>query len=178
MKYGYVSKIDSAKEFQHYIVLFEQRGVVLDNIMISSDFDGFLTSLAEGDTVIILSYIGVFASLSAYLTAVVELLERGITIESLQQPNIRINHSNGNLIRELNTLNRQLHSCSSLKGMTKSKTEGKKLGRPCGSSKKLQKKVEQVEKLRKESNISVTAACKLVECNVKTYYRLKSKNNV
>lgn len=173
MKYGYVSRIDSAKEFQNYILLFEQRGVILDNIVINSDFDSFITSLVKGDTVVVFSYIGVFASLSAYLTTVIELLERGITIESLQQPNISINCSNEDLIRELNALNQQLRSSSSLKGMTKSRTEGKRLGRPRGSSLELRKKVVQVEKLCRESNLTVVAACKLTGCNMKTYYRLK-----
>lgn len=176
MKYGYVSRIDSAKEFQHHILLFEQRGVALDNIVINPDFDRFLASRVQGDTVIILSYVGLFASIGSYLTAVIELLEKGIAIESLQEPNVRINSSNEELIRELNTLNRQLRSCSSIKGMTKSRTEGKRLGRPRGSSVELQKKVAQVGKLCKESNISVVAACKLTGCNMKTYYRLK--NNI
>lgn len=174
MKYGYISKIESAKEFQNYIQLFEQREVALDNIVINTDFDTLLASLVQGDTVIILSYIGVFASLSSYMTTVIELLERGITIESLQQPDVRVNSSNEALIRELNALNRLLRSNSSLKGMTKSITDGKRLGRPHGSSPELRKKVAQVEKLCRESNTTVVAACKLVGCNMKTYYRLKN----
>lgn len=174
MKYGYISKIESAKEFQNYIQLFEQREVALDNIVINTDFDSLLASLVQGDTVIIFSYVGVFASLGSYMTTVIELLEREITIESLQEPNVRINCSNRELINELNALNRLLRSNSSLKGMTKSKTEGKRLGRPRGNSPEQLKKVAQVEKLCVESNLTVVAACKLVGCNTKTYYRLKN----
>lgn len=177
MKYGYISKIDSAKEFQHYILMFEQREVDLDNIVINPDFNSLLASLVEGDTVIIFSYIGVFASLGSYMTTVIELLERGITIESLQEPNVRINCSNRELISELNALNRLLRSNSSLKGQTKSITEGKRLGRPQGSSPELRKKVAHVEKLCRESNLTIVAACKLVGCNLKTYYRLKDRDN-
>lgn len=178
MKYGYIDKINSVKEFQQYILLFEQQEVSLDNITINLDFENFSTSLNEGDTVVVCSYVGLFPSLGSYLTTAIELLGNGITIESLLEPNVCINCSNSDLIRELNVLNRQLRSTSSLKSITKLKNEGKQVGRPCGSSKELQKKVIQVEKLRKESNISVVAACKLVECNLKTYYRLKNKEGV
>lgn len=179
MKYGYIGKINSAKEFQEYILLFEQREVPLDNVAINLSFDEFTASLGDGDTVVVCSYIGLFASLGTYLTTAIELLGKGITIESLLEPNVCINCSNSNLIRELNVLNRQLRSTSSLKSINKLKDEGKKVGRPRGScSSELQKKVAQVEKLRKESNISVVAACKLVECNMKTYYRLRGKEEV
>lgn len=176
MKHGYISKINSAQEFQQYILLFEQQEVSLDNITINLDFENFATSLNEGDTVVVRSYVGLFSSLGSYLTTAIELMERGIIIESLLEPNVCINRSNSDLIRELNILNRQLRSASSLKSITKLKNEGKKVGRPCGScSLDIQKKVARVEKLRKESNISVVDACRQVGCNLKTYYRLKDK---
>lgn len=174
MKYGYISEIGTAKEFQEYIVLFEQQGVALENVIINRSFDEFIASLKEGDTAIICSYVGLFVSIGSYLTAVTELLERGILIESLLEPNMRITRSNVALIRELNTLNHQLRSRSSLKVMSRLKDEGKKVGRPRGSSSTLLKKVAQTERLCQESDISVVAACKLTGCNPKTYYRLKN----
>lgn len=179
MKYGYIDKINSVKEFQKYILLFEQQDVPLDNIAINLDFDNFATSLSQGDTVVVYSYIGLFTSLGSYLTTAIELMEKGIIIESLLEPNVCINYSNGELIRELHYLSRQLRSASSIKSINKLKEEGKKVGRPCGScSSDIRKKVVQVEKLREESSISVVDACRMVGCNLKTYYRLKDGVNV
>lgn len=176
MKHGYMGEINSAKEFQEQVQLFERSDVSLDNIVINVGFDEHIASLKAGDTIVVCSYVGLFPSLSAYLTKAIKMLERGVIIESLQEPNIVVNASNREFINELNTLNHRLRSISSLKSVHKLMNEGKRFGRPRGSSKELQKKVAQVEKLRKESDISVVAACKLVECNVKTYYRLRGKS--
>lgn len=178
MKHGYINKINSAKEFQQYILLFEQRGVHLDNIAVNLDFENFVTSLSEGDAVVVCSYIGLFASLGSYLTTAIELMERGVVLESLLEPNVCINCSNSDLIRELNNLNRQLRSTSSIKSINRLKEEGKRVGRPCGTSSELQKRVAHVKKLRKESDISVVDACKLAGCNLKTYYRLKDRTRI
>lgn len=175
MKHGYIGKVSSAKEFQEHIQLFERSGVSLDNVVINVGFDEHIASLKRGDTIVVSSYIGLFPSLGAYLAKAIEMLERGVVIESLQESNIAVNASNIEFINELNALNNRLRSTSSLKSIRKLITEGRRIGRPHGSSKELQKKVSQVEKLRKESNISVVSACKLVECNLKTYYRLRDK---
>lgn len=173
MKYGYIGKINSAKEFQEYILLFEQREVPLDNVVINLSFDEFTSSLGDGDTVVVCSYIGTFASLGTYLTTAIELLGKGITIESLLEPNVCINCSNSDIMRELNTLSRRLRSTSSIKSINKLKEAGKRVGRPCGSTSEQQKKVAQVEKLCRQFGITITAACKQVGCNMKTYYRLR-----
>lgn len=177
MKYGYIGKINSAKEFQKYILLFEQQEVPLDNVVVNLSFDEFIAPLNDGDTAVVCSYVGLFPSLVSYLTTAIELMERGIIIESLLEPNVCLNSYNSDLIRELNMLNRQLRSTSSLKSIHKLMNEGKKVGRPRGSSLELKKKVAHIDKLRKESNISVVAACKQVGCNLKTYYRLKDKTS-
>lgn len=175
MKRGYITKINSAKEFQEHVLLFEEHGVTLENVVINLDFEEFIASLAEGDIVVIYSYVGLFASLGSYLTTAIELMERGVVIESLVEPGVAINNSNRQFVCELNDLNRRLRSMSSLKGVSKLKSEGKRVGRPRGTSTELQKKVAKVAKLREESNITVVAACKLTKCNMKTYYRLKHK---
>lgn len=175
MKCGYIGKINSAMEFQEYIQLFERSGVSLDNVVINVGFEEHIASLKAGDTVVVCSYVGLFPSLGAYLTKAMEMLERGVVIESLQEPNVAVNASNCEFINELNILNHRLRSTSSFKSIRKLINEGKRVGRPRGSSLALKKKVAQIEKLRKESNISVVAACKLVECNLKTYYRLRDK---
>lgn len=175
MRYGYIGKINSAKEFQEHIRMFECSGVPLDNVAVNLSFDEFIAPLNDGDTVVVCSYIGLFPSLSAYLTKAIEMLERGVIIESLQEPNLTVNTSNNQLICELNALNHRLRSASSIKSFSKQKEDGKKVGRPRGSSLELKKKVAHIDNLRKESNISVVAACKQVGCNLKTYYRLKDK---
>lgn len=175
MKYGYMGKVNSAKEFQEHVELFERSGVALDNVVINIDFDEHIASLLTGDTIVVCSYIGLFPSLGAYLTKAIEMLEKGVMIESLQEPGIAVNPSNSKFINDLNTLNHRLRSTSSLKSIHKLMNEGKRVGRPRGSTLEQQKKVAQVEKLRRESNISVVAACKLAECNLKTYYRLRGE---
>lgn len=173
MKYGYIGKINSAKEFQEHVQLFERNGVPLDNVVVNIDFDEHIASLKTGDTLVVCSYIGLFPSLGAYLNKAIEMLEKGVIIESLQEPGIAVNPSNSKFINDLNTLSYRLRSTSSLKSIHKLMNEGKRVGRPCGSTLEQQKKVAQVEKLRKELNISVVAACKLANCNLKTYYRLR-----
>lgn len=175
MKYGYMGKVNSAKEFQEYVRLFEQSGISLDNMVMNVDFDEHIASLKTGDTIVVCSYIGLFPSLGAYLTKALEMWEKGVSIESLQEPSIAVNAINSGFINELNSLNHRLRSTSSLKSIQKLITEGKRVGRPRGSSMELKKKVAQIEKLRKDSNISVVAACRLVECNLKTYYRLRDQ---
>lgn len=176
MKHGYMGKVNSAKEFQEHVRTFERSGVSLDNVVVNVDFDEYITSLKTGDTIVVCSYVGLFPSLGAYLTKAIEMLEKGVVIESLQEPNIAVNDSNSKFINDLNTLNYRLRSTSSIKSIHKLMNEGKRLGRPRGSTLKQQKKVAQVEKLRRESNISVVAACKLAECNLKTYYRLRGEH--
>lgn len=178
MKRGYISQVNSAREFQEQIRLFEQRGVSPDNISVNLSFEAYVSSLNEGDRAIIYSYVGLFPSLGSYLTTAMDLMEKSVTIESLLEPNVIINASNCEFVHQLNSLNRSLRSWSSLRSINKLKSEGKRVGRPHGSSVMLQKKVAQVEKLRNESNISIAAACRLADCNPKTYYRLKSKTNV
>lgn len=175
MIYGYIGKTNSAKEFKKSIVLFEQKGILLDNVVMNIPFEEFVESLSDGDAVVVCSYVGLFPSLGSYLTAGVELIERGVVIESIQEPNLCINDSNNGFIRELNALNRQLRSASSVKSINTLKNGGKRVGRPRGSTLEQQKKVAMVEKLLAESKISVIKACKLTDCKAKTYYRLRNK---
>lgn len=175
MKYGYIGTIHSAKEFQENIALFEQQGIPLDNVSINTSFDEFVASLTEGDTAVVYSYTGLFTSLDTYLTAVIELAERGVVIKSLKEPNISVTDSNRAFVGELYALGRQLRSASSLKNVNKLKNEGRRVGRPAGTTSDTLEKVAQIDKLCKQSGISVTKACKMVSCQPRTYYRIKNK---
>lgn len=176
MKRGYIGKVDSAKEVQKQIELYQKCGISLDNVAINVDFDAFISSVSCGDTVIVSSYVGIFASLDSYLKMATELIERNIVIESLQEPDIVVDKCNSVFVSQLNALNHRLRSTTSIKCINKLKDEGRKIGRPLGSSSESLKKVSQVEKLLKDSNMSVVNACKITGCNLKTYYRLKSTN--
>lgn len=175
MEYGYIGKIHSVKKLQEYITLFEQRGIITDNVVINLAFDEFVTSLNDEDTIVVYSYVGLFASLNSYMSTAIKLIERGIVIESLLELHICINRSNSELVSALNVLNRQFHSSISLKGIDKAKAEGKKLGRPRGSTSDMQKKVQQIDKLCKESNIPISEACIIAGCLPVTYYRIKGQ---
>lgn len=175
MKYGYIDKINSAKEFHRYILLFEKSGVFLDNIIVNINFEDFIASLSDGDTAIVCSYVGLFTSVNSYVANAIELIGRGIIIESLLEPNVSINNSNIEFARELNVLINRLHPISSINGVHKLKPGNRRVGRPRGSSSDLQRKVMQVEKLRQQSNISVVRACELTGCNLQTYYRIKEE---
>lgn len=175
MKYGYIGQIGLAQEFNHHVTLFKQNGVTLDNMVINIAFDEFIESMKDGDTVVVYSYVGPFTSLHSYMTTATEMLERGVMIESIQEPDICINSSNCGLISQLNALNRKLRYSSSIKIINKLKQEGKRIGRPRGTSPDLLQKVAQVEILHSESDISIVKACKQVGCSLKTYYRLKDK---
>lgn len=173
MKYGFIGITRSAKELMEYVCLFEERGVILDNIAINRDFDGFAAALSSNDRVIVISYSDIFGSINSYLGTVIELWDRGVMIESLSEPMITVSDENYQYIRQLYALSSKLRATTSIKGINRARAEGKKLGRPPGSTSRSKSLVAQVDRLCKQSHISITKACKMVGCQQRTYYRLK-----
>lgn len=175
MKYGYIGTISSAKDFQEYIELFGERGVAIENVVVNHDFNEFAESLKQGDEIIVGSYVGLFVSLGAYLTRATELIENGIMIESILEPNIVVTRENSELIRELIQLNHRLRSTSSIKSINRLKDEDRRVGRPRGSTTEMINKVIKVDKLCNRSGVSIVEACKIAGCQPRTYYRIKNK---
>lgn len=174
MKKGFIAAFGSVVELKEIITLMEQYGVDNKNIVINQNFEEFTNSLQSGDVVVIPSYADVFMSLPYFLTKYIELSSHGIAIESVMEPSIDISAQNIALIKLLSELGTSIRISSTQRGLTKAKSEGKKLGRPYGST-KLDNEIKEVERLKKETNLSVLKACKIVGCEPRTYYRYREK---
>lgn len=174
MKKGFIATLNSVVEFRDIVKMFEQKGVDAENVVINTSFEEFSQSLSSGDIVVIRSYADVFASLSYFFTKYIELSHRGIAIESIQEPSIDISPANVKLVKLLSDVGTSIRTNSTQKGLMKAKSEGKKLGRPFGST-KLDGKIREVDKLRKDAKMSVAKACKIVGCEPRTYYRYYEK---
>lgn len=170
MKKGFISDIGNALQFQQLLSLFEQNGIDANNIIINQPFGDFTTTLKPGDTLFIVSYSDVFFGLGDMLDRCITLLDKDIEICSIMEPDIIFGSKYLSLMRNLHILGRDMRSRRTQNGVNKAKAEGKKLGRPEGTV-KFNSKAIAVEKLRRESRITVVDACKIVGCSPQTYYR-------
>lgn len=174
MKKGFVKQTSSGVELQEVIPAFERAGVAADQIIVEESFETFASGLQRGDTVVIQSYLDIFSSMNEFFVQSLRLVDRGIDIESLAEPAIVMSDDSAGFIRGLYELGGYLRKHSTCQGLMKAKAEGKRLGRPVGTT-KLDQKVQQVIELRKSGNISVLKACEIAGCNPRGYYRYLGK---
>lgn len=175
MRYGYIGIINSIAEFKEYILLFEKQGVGIGNVIINQTFDDFINSTVSGDVVVVYSFTQVFNSITSMLYTVTDLFKRGVVVVSLSEPEIEINRDNIYVITQLCVLSDKLKVITTRRGISKTKSTGKKLGRPSGNTLIQKLKVIEVDRLREKTSITVTKACKIVGCQPRTYYRIKDK---
>lgn len=174
MKKGFVAALNSVAEFKDVVAMFEQKGVEAQDVVINKSFDDFAQSLQSGDVVVVRSYADVFVSLPYFFTKYMEFAQRGISIESITDQTVELTTENVKLIQLLSDVGTSIRAFSTQKGLMKARSEGKKLGRPQGST-KLDSKIKEVERLRKEAGLSVVKACKIAGCEPRTYYRYNGK---
>lgn len=177
MKRGFIRQILSAKELYQRMELFADAGVDVEKITIDDNFEAFSKTVVSGDTVVVDSYCVAFNSLDGFLAVVVALASRGVAVESLLEPGLRIDADNVELFRSLEKLGVLLRKNMTQKGIDKAVLNGKKLGRPIGST-KVHNKVVNVEKLCSKMDLSVAEACRRTGCNPRTYYRYKHKSEM
>lgn len=174
MKRGFIKNVGSASELQKFIEIFDKSGIEYDDIIVNQDFKDFIKTATPGDTIVIHSYTDVFNSMTDFYTTVIELNERNISLESLSETDIIIGNENIDCIRSLYQLSHKLRKSATCKGLDRLRLEGKKLGRPPGST-KLGDKVSDVTKLRETLNMSISKACSVSGITPRTYYRHKEK---
>lgn len=167
---GFISKIGNVMEFQELLSLFEQNGVDADNIIINQPLIELTSNLSSGDKLVLISYCDVFLGLSDMFDRCIALADSGMEVRSIKEPEIVFNGEQLSMMRKLHTLGREMRSRRTLNGVNKAKAQGKRLGRPEGTI-KFNSKAIAVDKLRRESGLTVVEACKIVGCNTQTYYR-------
>lgn len=174
MKRGFIKQMSSAKELYKRMQLFANAGVAIENITIDTDFEQFSKTVIPGDTIVFDSYTSIFNSLTNFFNASIKLVERGVALESLSEPNIRVNAETIDMFRALSTLGASLRKKITMRGLSKALSEGKKLGRPVGST-KFHSQILQINELCDKMHLSVAEACRRVGCLPRTYYRHKNK---
>lgn len=167
---GYINSLTSAKEAQMLISMFDKVGVLPENIIINREFNTVLSELSTGDVVVVRSYADVFNSLPEFLNKTIAIAEKGIQIKSITERNIEVSDNHLSFIKELSNLGFLMRKSTTKKGLQKAVDNGKKLGRPLGTT-KVNLKIQEVIRLRSQSNITVAKACDMVGCNPRSYYR-------
>lgn len=170
MKRGYIPQNTSAAEVMQLIHKFEICGISVVDVSINQDFDSLAKSVDQGDTIIVSSYLSVFGSLTELLNRVLELWERAVVLESLSEPTVAATEKEIDYVKQLRELGTLLQASRTKKGLVRAKEQGKKLGRPNGST-KTNPNVLTAINLRKTSKISVEKACAIAGCKPRTYYR-------
>lgn len=167
---GFISKLESATEFQKLLSLFKQNGIDAHNVTINQPFAQFASTLHHGDKLLLISYSDVFLGLSDMFEHCLTLADKGIEIRSIREQDIVFSDKHLPMMRNLHTIGRDMRSQRTLRGVNKAKAEGRRLGRP-GGSVKLNPKAIAADKLHKESGMTVVQACKIAGCTPQTYYR-------
>lgn len=167
---GFIKPNSSVIEVISLIEKLKQNGVSLENISINQTFTEFCSEVTNGDTLIIESFTDVFSSLTELFTTLIDFNERKISLTSLNEPDLVIKEEQTALIETLHKIGGKLRAARTKRGLTNAKAQGKKLGRPFGST-KVDSKVSAATKLTKTSNMSIEKACEIAGCTVKSYYR-------
>lgn len=172
MRRGFIKQIASAKELQMQIAKLAAADVDVDAIVVATQFDEIYPSINQADVVVVINYASVSESMNNFFDTIEEVVDRGASIESLDEPDVPINAKTAAVFRVIYNLSYELRKTRTLQGLDKARSEGKTLGRPVGT-KKVHAKAIQVDELRQTTNISVAEACRIAGCLPRTYYRLK-----
>lgn len=151
-----------------------------DATQIGGKFDEMIASLKAGDTVIVYS-LNFMASLIDLLSTTSKLDELEITLKSIKEPWIDDELTDTrDLFEKLSTLAQAMHSSRTREGLTKARAKGTKLGRKPRrkniSQDEEAKKIAAVERLRREQNLSITAACAATNFPRHAYYNRRAKS--
>lgn len=173
---AYVNQKRIASKFQSAIKAFQDYGVMTENISINDSFEDMIKTLDRGDSVVVMSYTDICTSLADLYSKIISLAQMEVDIRSIEEPYIAISIDQVEMIKSLSELDTRLRVIRTKQGLSKAKENGVKLGRPQGS-KKANKKVEEVLRLRKDLGITIAKACQIAGCQPRTYYRNLKKLN-
>lgn len=173
---AYINQKRTASKFQSAIKTFQDYGVLEENISISTSLEDVAKTLGNGDSLVVMSYTEICTSLGDLYSKIISLAKMGVTLRSIEEPDIAISIDQINMVRSLSELDTNLRAIRTKQGLCKAKEKGVKLGRPKGST-KANKKVEEVLRLRKELSVTIAKACQIAGCQPRTYYRNLKKMN-
>lgn len=171
MKRGFVGQIYSAVDFQKSITFLNAAGVEIENISVGQTFSDFIATLNNGDTVVVKSYVDIVASLHELFSLTLSLAERGILIESLDEPRLNFLTNQSSVTRELDRLDGSLRKFRTKKGLDKARANGQVLGRPTGTQKISKGSMNKAVNLYTSSDMAVYKICNMTGINPRALYR-------
>lgn len=172
MRRGFIKQVTSAQKVQQLIEQLVAADVELSAIIIASNFENIYPSINKGDTIVAINYASISNSMNSFFDTIEEAVQRGLTIESIEEADVKINAKTAPVFRVIYELSYELRKTSTMEGLDKARAEGKILGRPAGT-RKVTAKVRKVDELRQTSEVSIAEACRIANCLPRTYYRLK-----
>lgn len=176
MTKGFVAKAQTVDAFQRAITKLCSEGIATEDIYINVEFEDAIASMEDGSTLIVLSYSDICRGLNEFLTLIVALSERGITLRSIEEPEILITLEKMAEIKNLIALSTKLRVKRTKEGLDHARMNGVRLGRPQGTV-TTSHKVHEVIRLHDTRGLSVVKACALVGCHPGTYYRHIAKEH-
>lgn len=171
MKRGFVGQVNSVLDFQKSIERLGAADVDMENISVNQDFSEFATTLNSGDTVVVISYVDLVGSLHKLFTMTIDLAERDILIESLDEPWLDFLARQPIVTRELERLDGALRKHCVKQGLAKARSNGQVLGRPLGTNKIPNISMQKAINMYVGSDIAVDKICHLVGVNTRSFYR-------
>lgn len=170
----------SFEEIRTIIYDIEAAKIVPDATQIGGKFDEMIATMSAGDTIVVHS-LDFMASLTDLLSTIVKLDDREITLKSIKEPWIDDELTDTrDLFEKLSTLAQAMHSSRTREGLTKARAKGTKLGRKPRrkniSQDEEAKKIVAIERLRREQNLSITAACAATNFPRHAYYNRRAKS--
>ena len=178
MTYTYIDPEVSVAQLRKSLDAFEAAGYDAERTLIGPSLAGACRRMPDGATVVVRS-VDFFPSLMELLSTLAALQERGIVLQSLQEPwlNEKVG-STADFLLKLRTLAVRLHQNRTRQGLQKAHAAGKQSGRPKGFRKTYTQKdfldVERVETLCAEEQISTAEACRRLGLSVHAYYRRRA----
>ena len=178
MIYTYIDPEVSVAQLRKSLDAFEEAGYDVERTLIGPSFEAACRRMPNGATVVVLS-VDFFPSLMELLGTLAALQERGITLQSLQEPWLGQKvGSTADFLLRLRELAFRLHQNRTRQGLQKAKQAGKRSGRPKGFRKTYTQTdfldVDRVDSLCAEEQISTVEACRRLGVSVYAYYRRRS----
>lgn len=169
MRKGILHSVHSVSELQLILKKMSDAGVDSDNIAINEELSYFVDTLQSGDCMVVYD-LSIFGSILELLNYAALSNEKGFKIESISDEWFNGYQSNMQLLTGLNDVGRRMVGIRTKRGLGKARASGKKLGRPFGSTTS-NAKIKEVDRLRSTSKMTIKEACKIADCQPRTYYR-------
>lgn len=164
MEKVFIPTTKSYTELGKVVDMVEKMGLNKENTYVGGSFDAFEKTLNTGDVALV-SSLTVFGSIGEILEKTTRLGERGIVLRSIAEPWF----GQGKLTT-VEFASKLFKLAATLHAPKKSVSNGAKRLTPRATS-----TIDYVDRLRTEHNLSVTKACKIAGCSLRTYYNHRKK---